>query len=110
MSDVPPLRGAPLPPAAPPAPADDLKKLAEQFEAMFLNEMMRPMFDGLSTDGIGGGGVGEQMFRPMLIDQYAQAISQSGGVGLADALVREFARLQTPQPAQDAETSIAPSR
>ncbi len=48
------------------------------------------MFEGLSTDGLGGGGVGEEMFRPMLIDQYAQAIQHAGGIGIADQIVREL--------------------
>ncbi|HVY83939.1 MAG TPA: rod-binding protein [Caulobacterales bacterium] len=98
MSDaVPPPRGAPLPQSTPPAPSAQMRQIAQQFEAMFLNEMMGPMFEGLDTDGLGGGGVGEEMFRPMLIDQYAKAISHSGGIGLADVIVRELTRMQTAQ-------------
>ena len=67
---------------------------AKEFESVFLNEMLGPMFEGLSTDGIGGGGDGEQMFRPMLIEQYAAAISKSGGIGLAAAVLRELNHMQ----------------
>jgi Rod binding domain-containing protein len=56
--------------------------------------MLAPMFDGLDTDGLGGGGMGEEIFRPMLVERYADAISRSGGVGVADSIVRELMRLQ----------------
>jgi flagellar protein FlgJ len=43
--------------------------------------------------------MGEEIFRPMLIERYAEALSQAGGVGIADSIVRELMRLQeTVQP------------
>ncbi|MGE0595705.1 MAG: rod-binding protein [Hyphomonadaceae bacterium] len=98
-----PLPGAPLPmqtqpqarPAnAPSAAENEVERAAREFEAMFLAEMLAPMFENLDTEGLGGGGLGEQIFRPMLVERYAQAIAQSGGVGLADSIVGELMRLQ----------------
>ena len=101
MADAPlPLPGAPLPLATTPRPAaqtpaqDELRRAAEEFEAVFLAEMLAPMFEGLDTDGLGGGGLGEQIFRPMLVERYAEAISRAGGVGVADSVVREMLRMQ----------------
>ncbi|MGD9967269.1 MAG: rod-binding protein [Hyphomonadaceae bacterium] len=91
------LQGAPLPmdarSHADAAPAD-VRRAAEEFEAVFLSEMLSPMFEGLQTDGLGGGGVGEEIFRPMLVERYAEAVSRAGGVGIADSIVRELMRLQ----------------
>jgi Rod binding domain-containing protein len=97
--DAPPLPGAPLPgsPAAT-GPSDDLRRIAEEFESVFIAQMLAPMFQGIETDGLGGGGIGEEMFRPMLIEQYAGAIAQAGGIGLADHVVREFMRMQAAPP------------
>jgi peptidoglycan hydrolase FlgJ len=92
--------GALLPPGAGaqrPVP-DELRRVAEEFEAVFLAEMLAPMFNGLDTEGLGGGGMGEQMFRPMLIERYAQAISSAGGVGVAESVIRELMRLQEAAP------------
>jgi len=95
-----PLPGAPLPMRAAPArpdaagAPDQLRRAAEEFEAVFLSEMLAPMFESLDTDGLGGGGMGEQIFRPMLVERYAEAISRAGGVGVADSVVRELMRLQ----------------
>jgi Rod binding domain-containing protein len=96
-----PLQGAPLPmqtqrPAAPEL-APEAVRAAREFESMFLAEMLAPMFENLDTEGLGGGGMGEQMFRPMLVERYAQAIAQAGGVGLADSIVSELNRLQASQ-------------
>jgi Rod binding domain-containing protein len=101
MNDFIALPGAPLPlagaarPAAPQEAPDDVRRVAEEFESIFIAQMLAPMFQGIETDGLGGGGMGEEMFRPMLIERYAQALSKSGGVGIADSIVRELLRMQT---------------
>jgi Rod binding domain-containing protein len=99
-----PLPGAPLPIGVaehdrPLQAQDELRRAAEEFEAVFLAEMLAPMFESLDTEGIGGGGMGEEIFRPMLVERYAESISRAGGVGIADSIVRELVRLQETQPA-----------
>jgi flagellar protein FlgJ len=97
------LPGAPLPMStAAQTPqqtqeADAMRRAAEEFESVFLSEMLGPMFEGIDTEGLGGGGMGEQVFRPMLIERYAEAIGRAGGVGIADSVVREFMRMQEAQ-------------
>ena len=70
------------------------EQIAQQFERMFITEMLQPMFAGIETDGPFGGGEGEDVFRPMLLDQYADAVAKGGGVGIADAVLKEILRLQ----------------
>ena len=94
--------GAPLPLGGPVRPMNadvqsappEILRVAEEFESVFLAEMLAPMFEALDTEGLGGGGQGEQMFRPMLVQQYAESISQAGGGGIADSIVRELLRMQ----------------
>ncbi|MEZ5995125.1 MAG: rod-binding protein [Hyphomonadaceae bacterium] len=73
---------------------NEMRRAAEEFEAVFLSKCWRSMFEGLDTDGLGGGGMGEEIFRPMLVERYAEALSHSGGVGIADSIVRELMRMQ----------------
>jgi Rod binding domain-containing protein len=47
---------------------DQVTKAAKDFEAVFINEFMGSMFEGVSTDGPFGGGPGETMFRSMMIE------------------------------------------
>jgi len=103
MSDAPiSIAGAPLPISTSQRPTppqqhvpDEVRRAAEEFEAVFLSEMLAPMFNGLETDGLGGGGMGEEIFRPMLIERYAEALTRAGGVGIAESVIQEMLRIQT---------------
>jgi Rod binding domain-containing protein len=72
----------------------EAEKVAKQFEAMFVGQMLGPMFAGLKTDGITGGGNAEASFRPMLIDKYAEALTKQGGFGISDAVLKEILHMQ----------------
>lgn len=73
---------------------EQAEKVAQDFERMFISEMLAPMFQGIKTDGEFGGGEGEDAFRPMLIDQYAKAIAGKGGIGVADSVLKEILKMQ----------------
>lgn len=75
--------------------SDDVRRVAEDFEATFLARMLQPMFEGLSTDGPFGGGNAEATWRGFLVDAMARQVTQSGGIGLADHVQRELLSLQT---------------
>lgn len=72
----------PKQPAAPPGSA----KAAQDFEAMFLSQMLQQMFTGIRSDGLFGGGQGEEMFRSLLIDEYGKDMAKRGGIGIAGAI------------------------
>jgi Rod binding domain-containing protein len=72
----------------------DAKKAAEDFEAVFLTEMLGNMYEGLSTDGPFGGGQGENVMRTLLVDEYAKSMAARGGVGIADNVYRELIQIQ----------------
>lgn len=73
---------------------EEAARVAKEFERMFIAEMLQPMFAGIETDGPFGGGVAEDVFRPMLLDRYAEAVTASGGVGIADVVMKEILRMQ----------------
>lgn len=74
------------------------KKVAEEFESMFIAQMLAPMFESLDTDGPFGGGSAERAFRPMLIEEYAKQMSAQGGIGISDQVYTEILRLQGLEP------------
>jgi Rod binding domain-containing protein len=74
--------------------AAQAKKLAQQFEGVFVSQMLGEMFEGISTDGPFGGGEGEGMFRSLMIDEYGKQIAAQGGIGLAPAITRELLKTQ----------------
>lgn len=83
-------------PVAPPSAASSAaaRKAAQDFEGVFLSQMLSQMFDGVSTDAEFGGGPGEEVFRSMMIDEYGKQISAHGGIGLAQAVLKELVKTQ----------------
>lgn len=69
---------------------DAAREAANEFEMTFLNTMLQSMFEGVETQAPFGGGYGEDVFRSMLVSEYAKEISASGGIGLADDVYREI--------------------
>ena len=66
---------------------DQIRKTAEDFEAVFLSQMMEQML-GETTESSFGGGPGENAFKSMLNEEYAKVMAKAGGIGLADRTVR----------------------
>ncbi|MDD5587011.1 MAG: rod-binding protein [Alphaproteobacteria bacterium] len=68
---------------------------AKDFEAMFMAQMLQPMWEGVGDDNVLGGGHGEEMMRGFLTQEYGKAMVQGSHSGLSDALKREIIRLQS---------------
>ncbi|MBL8668961.1 MAG: rod-binding protein [Rhodospirillales bacterium] len=89
-------------PVAAPTPAGEngtaqrkaLQRQAVSFEAVYLGEMLKPMFDGLATDGPFSGGFGEDVWRSLQVQEFGKAIAASGGIGLAAAVHDELLAAQ----------------
>lgn len=82
------------PPAVPDVQAR-LRKSAEDFTAVALNEMLKPIFDTQDdTDNPFGGGAGERAFKPMMVSEIAKQMARAGGLGLAEPVYQQMLRLQ----------------
>ena len=71
-----------------------MKKTAQDFEAGFLSMMLKPMCEGLKTDGPFGGGDAAATWRSFMVDAMAKQTAKAGGVGLADMVMSEMIKLQ----------------
>ena len=86
--------------AAPPKPTASEAKAdaaSKEYESVFISQFLGSMFSGIPTDGITGGGAGEEMFRSMMIDQYAKSIENQGGFGIATQMKAELLKHQQVQ-------------
>src|SRR3546814_10036258 len=80
MSEIPVSTGAAttlarLQAAAKPAAGagpETARRVAEEFEALFLSEMLAPVFESTETDGLFGGGEGEKIFRSMMVQERSE--------------------------------------
>ena len=77
--------------------AEAARAAAEEFEAVFVSQMLEHMFAGIRTDGPFGGGQGEEMFRSLMLTEYGRMIARSGGLGVADQVMSEILRIQEVQ-------------
>ena len=86
--------GLPATPATPRgSTADAQRRAAQTFEGQVLGALLQPMFDGLETKGMFGGGSGEAQWRPLMVQEMGNAIARAGGLGIADSVAREMARM-----------------
>jgi peptidoglycan hydrolase FlgJ len=70
------------------------RETAKEFEAVFLSQMLKPIFESVKLEAPFGGGMGEEMWRSMQVDEYGKAIANAGGIGIADAVFREMIKQQ----------------
>lgn len=76
---------------------DQLRKVAEEFEAVFIGQMLQPLFANLGAEEPFSGGESEKMWRTMQVDEYGKAITRAGGIGLSDTILKEMIKLQEGQ-------------
>ena len=69
-------------------------KAAKDYESVFISQMLGAMFSGIKSDGITGGGQGEEMFRSLMINEYGKSIAAQGGFGLADQMKAQLLKHQ----------------
>ena len=72
----------------------EIEAAAQDFEAVFISEMMKPMFQTIKTNDTFGGGQGEDVFKGMLVQEYGKIMSESGGLGIADHVRAELIKIQ----------------
>ncbi len=86
-----------MPKPAAGASIDQLRKVSEEFEAVFVSQMLQPMFANLGAEKPFGGGSSEAMWRSLQVEEYGKAIVKSGGIGVADSVFREMLKMQEVQ-------------
>ncbi len=70
-------------------PQAQAKTVANQFEALFIQQMIKSMRAASPGDPLTDG-AGVQMFRDMQDQQLASAMAGSGGIGLSDFMLRQL--------------------
>lgn len=75
-------------------PMSRIDAVSQDFEAVFLSQMMGAMFSGDEmTDFFGGGSTGE-IYKSFMMDAYGKSLAKAGGVGIAEQVKKELLKLQ----------------
>ncbi len=72
----------------------DVKRTADDFETLFLEQMFNHMFNTIEVDKTTGGGQGEETVRSLLVNAYAKNVVKAGGVGLSSSIARDILKIQ----------------
>lgn len=72
-------------------------KVAQDFEAVFLSQMLQPMFANIEAEEPFGGGAGEGVWRSMMVDEIGKQMAKAGGIGIASSIKQEILRMQEVQ-------------
>ena len=78
-----------------------LREVAGQFEALFLQSMLKSMRDASIGDPLFGDSNAHDMYEDMLDQQLAVEMASGKGIGLAEMLVRQLGGEQTARPSAE---------
>ena len=88
---------------------EEAKEAAQDFEAFFMTKMMESMFEGISTEGMFGGGHAEKIYRSLLLNEYGKAMAKTGSIGVSDDIMSAILRMQeaaSSQPSNKIEVKL----
>ena len=75
---------------APGRDPEKLKDAAQQFEAVFLQQMFKEMRNTIPDDGLIPRGNADDMYTQMQDAEAAKILAEQGGVGLAELMMQEL--------------------
>ncbi|MBO6559985.1 MAG: rod-binding protein [Nisaea sp.] len=73
---------------------EEVRQAAEEFESIFISQMLGHMFKGVGNGEMFGGGPAEDIYRDLMVDEYGKQIANTGGIGIADTIERQLLALQ----------------
>jgi flagellar protein FlgJ len=68
----------------------EIRKVAVEFQSLFVEMMLKSMRETVSKDTLTGGGHGDEVYGSMLDREYATAISRRGNMGLAEMIEQQM--------------------
>lgn len=77
-----------------PKDMERIDKTAQDFEAVFITEMLKPMMNMVKVDDTFGGGKGEEVFRDFTTNEYGKQLAANGGFGIAQHVKEQLIRMQ----------------
>lgn len=74
--------------------SDQLRQVCQEFEAIFVQTMLKGMRSTVSKEGFIESGQGQEMFEEFMDVEVAKSATRTSGFGIADALYRQMQNLK----------------
>lgn len=77
--------------AAPAQKRAELKKAAQEFEALFVSYLLKVMRETIEESGLTEGGLGKGIYTDLFDQEMSRSIGRHGVLGISDLLLKSFA-------------------
>lgn len=86
------------------------RKAAREFEGLFVGMMLKSMRETVGKDMLAGKGQSDEIYRSLLDQEYAKAVVEQGGLGLAKMIEAQLIKRpdMKQRPGESAESGISP--
>ena len=72
--------------------ADKLWKAAQDFEAVFMFQVLKQMRNTIHTEGFLHGGAGEEIFTGLMDEELSKHMAGRGGTGITEMMFSQLSR------------------
>lgn len=69
-----------------------LKESCQEFEAMFIKQMLNTMKSTVKKSGLINESMGEKVFDDMLYDEYAMKMARESSFGISEMMYKQLSR------------------
>jgi len=69
----------------------ELKKVAEEFEAVFIGQLLKIMRETIEESGLEGGGFGKGIYTELFDQEIALSMAKRGALGIGDIIYKSLA-------------------
>jgi Rod binding domain-containing protein len=95
----------------------ELKRVSQEFEALFVAHLLKVMRDTIEESGLTEGSFGKSIYSDLFDQEFSRSIAQHGALGISDLLLKHLsiegleapAEGEKPNPAGDLETQPSTS-
>jgi murein DD-endopeptidase MepM/ murein hydrolase activator NlpD len=70
---------------------DELKKVSQEFEAIFIAQLLKVMRETIEESGLWEGGFGKSIYTELFDQEVSLSMAQRGALGMSDLLYRSLA-------------------
>jgi murein DD-endopeptidase MepM/ murein hydrolase activator NlpD len=68
-----------------------LKKVAQEFESLFISYLLKVMRETIEESGLTEGGFGKGIYTDLFDQEMSRSVAQTGGLGISDMIYRRMA-------------------
>ena len=86
--------------------AQRIQDTAQEFEAVFFAEVLKPMFESIEVNELFGGGKGEEIFRGFMLQEYGKEIAKKDITGIQTQVTHKLLEIQE----QRTEANLTPAQ